>query len=99
MVNFSAIKPLFSRVLIKKIVPEAKSVGGILLKTDKAETNTGVVLAVGPGQVNDVGKLIPTSLKIGDTVLLPEFGGVRVPTEEHQAIYHESDILGVIERI
>ena len=40
--------------------------------------NHGVVLEVGPGSHDSNGKLVPMSLKVGDTVLLPEFGGTTV---------------------
>lgn len=38
--------------------------------------NEGVVIAVGPGRrVATTGELLPPSVKEGDKVLLPEYGG------------------------
>lgn len=36
------------------------------------------MVAVGPGERDKDGKLIPVALKEGDTVLLPEYGGLEV---------------------
>lgn len=42
------------------------------------QLNSGKVVAVGPGARNGDGKLIAVSVKEGDTVLLPEYGGTEV---------------------
>ncbi|KAL3611447.1 hypothetical protein D5086_002467 [Populus alba] len=39
--------------------------------------NSGKVVAVGPGARDKDGKLIPVTLKEGETVLLPEYGGTE----------------------
>lgn len=48
------------------------------------QLNSGKVVAVGPGSHTREGKLIPVSLKEGDTVLLPEYGGTEVKLGEKQ---------------
>jgi chaperonin GroES len=40
-----------------------------------SQVNEGVVIAVGPGRRGRDGELIPVSVKEGDKVLLPEYGG------------------------
>jgi hypothetical protein len=42
------------------------------------QLNSGKVVAVGPGERDKDGKLIPVAVKEGDTVLLPEYGGLEV---------------------
>ncbi|KAF8395737.1 hypothetical protein HHK36_019688 [Tetracentron sinense] len=42
------------------------------------QLNSGKVVAVGPGARDRDGKLIAVSVKEGDTVLLPEYGGTEV---------------------
>lgn len=42
------------------------------------QLNSGKVVAVGPGARSTDGKLIPVSVKEGDVVLLPEYGGTEV---------------------
>ena len=46
--------------------------------------NEGVVLAVGPGRRTKDGDLISPSVKEGDKVLLPEYGGSRVKLHEKE---------------
>jgi chaperonin GroES len=43
---------------------------------------------------NQDGKLIVTVVKVGDTVLLPEFGGQKVKLNEQELyIYRDSEII------
>ena len=42
------------------------------------QLNSGKVVAVGPGAHSRDGKLIPVSVKEGEAVLLPEYGGTEV---------------------
>ncbi|GMY19568.1 10 kDa chaperonin-like [Fagus crenata] len=70
--------PLLNRVLVEKVIPPSKTNAGILLPEKATKMNSGKVVAVGAGIRDREGKLIPVSVKEGDTVLLPEFGGTQV---------------------
>lgn len=48
------------------------------------QLNSGKVVAVGPGARDRNGNLIPVSVKEGDTVLLPEYGGTSVKLGEKE---------------
>lgn len=48
------------------------------------QLNSGIVVAVGPGHHDREGKLIPVSVKAGDTVLLPEYGGTEVKLNDRE---------------
>ncbi|KAL8493726.1 hypothetical protein ACS0TY_024780 [Phlomoides rotata] len=76
--------PLLNRVLIEKITPPSKTTAGILLPEKTSKLNSGKVVAVGPGSHTREGKLIPVSVKEGDTVLLPEYGGTEIKLGEKQ---------------
>jgi chaperonin GroES len=79
------LRPLFNRVLVKKIVPAKKSIGGVILpeSAQVADINQGVVFAVGPGQRDlKSGGLIPMTVKQDDRVLLPQYGGQELEMEE-----------------
>jgi len=93
------IKPLGNRVLVQRSkAPTSK--GGILLpETAKEKPKEGVVLAAGPGKMNDDGKLEPLSIKVGDTVLFSSYAGTEVKcpdTDEEYLILTEDDILGIL---
>jgi len=55
----------------------------------------GTVIAAGPGGRNDDGKTVPITVKVGDRVLLPEYGGTKITIDEKEFyVYREHDILG-----
>ena len=99
MLAFKTLRPLLNRVVIKKAEPITKTKGGIILTSGKEEKlNFGTVIAVGPGKILDDGKVRATLVKVGDTVLLPEYGGSKVilADEEELFIYRDDDIMGTL---
>ena len=94
-----SLAPLGDRILIRRAPKEAKTASGIILPSDAADPNEGTVVAVGPGEKDVTGKLHPTTLAAGDTVLLPEYGGTKVKMEDDEELFlfRESDILGKFE--
>ena len=95
--NFKKILPLLNRIVVRKVEPEAKTKSGIILQ--KPETfNHGVILEVGPGSHDNNGNIISLSVKVGDSVLLPEFGGTKVKLGEQELlIYKDTDIIAKLE--
>jgi chaperonin GroES len=95
-----AIKPLYDRVVVRRIDAETTSSGGIIIPGSAAEKpNQGEVIAVGPGAVLDSGETRPLTVAVGDRVLF----GKYTPTEhkingEEVLIIKESDILAIIEQ-
>ena len=55
-------------------------------------------MAVGPGAMTKEGKLLPVNVKVGDRVLLPEYGGhtVKLGDDEYH-LYRDEDVLGKFE--
>ena len=49
-----------------------------------SQVNEGVVLAVGPGRRTREGEVVPVSVKEGDKVLLPEYGGSLVKMDNKE---------------
>ncbi|KAI6685426.1 10 kDa chaperonin, mitochondrial-like [Syzygium oleosum] len=89
--------PTLNRVLIEKIVPPSKTNTGILLPEKTTKLNSGKVIAVGPGARDKDGKIIPVSVKEGEMVLLPEYGGTEVKLGEKEFhLYRDEDILGTL---
>jgi len=96
---FRKLTPLGDRVLVKRAPKEVQTASGLFLPTDSTkDPNEGEVLAVGPGDRDVTGTLHPTTLQMGDKVLLPEYGGTKVKMgDEEVFIFRESDILGKFE--
>ena len=99
MLAFKTLRPLLNRVVVRKAEALQKTKGGIILTTGKEEKlNQGVVLAVGPGKTLDNGEIRKTMVNVGDTVLLPEYGGSKVILADEQElfIYRDDDIMGTL---
>lgn len=50
------------------------------------QLNSGKVVAVGPGSRDKSGNLIPVSVKEGDHVLLPEYGGSQIKLDDKEYV-------------
>ena len=95
-----AIRPLYDRVVVRRIESETKTLGGIVIpdsateKPDQAE-----VVAVGPGALLDNGQLRPLAVNVGDRVLIGKYSGSEVKLDgEDLLVVKETDILAVIEQ-
>ena len=91
------IKPLGSRVVIKKIEAEEKTASGILLTSSaKEKPQVAEVLEVGPGGMVD-GKEIQMTIKKGDKVIVSKYAGTEVKYEgEDYIIVKQGDILAIV---
>lgn len=92
------VKPLGDRVLVKPAKEEEQVKGGIVIPDSaKEKPQEGKVIAVGTGKLDDNGKVIQFNVKVGDTVLMPKYGGteIKINDEEYQ-IVREEDILGIL---
>ena len=92
------VKPLGDRVLIKRVDPEEKMKGGIIIPdTAKEKPMEGKVMAVGEGKYDENGKRIAMDVKKGDRVLIGKYAGTefKLDDEDH-VIVREDEILGVI---
>ena len=95
----STVKPLGDRIFIKVSASEEKTAGGILLPdTAKEKPSEGEVLAVGPGEITEDGKLKPMNVKEGDKILFGKWSGTEVKLDgDDLLIMKESDIMGILE--
>ncbi|MDA3798589.1 MAG: co-chaperone GroES [Kiritimatiellae bacterium] len=93
------VKPLGDRVLIQSLDVVEELKGGIFIPDSaKEKPQEGKVVAVGTGKRDEKGELIAFSVKVGDTVLLPKYGGTEVKIgEDKYQIVKEDDILAIIE--
>jgi chaperonin GroES len=96
------VQPIGDRVLVKREdAPQKKSVSGIIIPdtAEKEKSKRGVVVAVGPGHMNDQGKLVPTTVKVGAKVYFNAGWDNEVDVggdDESYFLVRESDILAII---
>lgn len=93
------IKPLYDRVLIRRLEEDEKTPGGIIIPdTAKEKPMRGEIVAVGQGARGDDNEIVPLIVKEGDVVLFGKWAGTEVKVEgEELIIMKESDIIGIIE--
>ena len=93
------IRPLADRVLVVPVEEKEVKKGGIVIPdTAREKPQEGKVIAVGPGKLDDDGKTIPMTVKKGDRILMPKYGGAEIKIDDKKyQIIREDDILGVIE--
>ena len=93
------IRPLYDRVLVRRVEAESTSAGGIVLPDAAAEKpSQGEVIAVGSGVLLDNGEIRPLTVQVGDRVLFGQYAGSEVKLDgEELLIVKESEIFGVIE--
>ena len=95
---FKRFVPMMNRVLVQKMEAATKSKSGIILSTKETGSTVGKVIAVGEGSVTEQGKVIPMHAKVGSTVLLPDYGGVKIELADGEFyIYRDSEILGTLD--
>lgn len=89
------LQPLGDRVVVRPSSEEDVTKGGIILPdTAKEKPQRGVVIAVGPGRLDEEGKRVPMEVKKGDKVIYSKYAGSEIKQDDEEVlILRESDIL------
>ena len=90
-----AIQPLGERVLVRRVEAAKQTKSGILIPEQaQGRVNEGKVIAV----ANANKEWTPT-VKVGDTVLLSEFGGTNIKIDGVDlTFFNEDQLLGVVQQ-
>ena len=94
----ASFRPLYDRVLVKRVESEARSAGGLFIpESAKEKPQQAEVIAIGTGRVTDKGETVDLVVKPGDRVLFGKYAGdeVKLDGVEH-IILRESDILAIV---
>ena len=94
------IKPLYDRVVIKRMEEEKVSAGGIVIPDSATEKPIkGKVMAVGKGKILENGEVRPLDVKVGDNILFGKYSGTEVKVDgEELLVMREEDVMAVIEK-
>jgi len=93
------IRPLYDRIVVKRIEEQETVRGGIIIPDSaKEKPQEGEVVAVGNGKRLEDGKLVPLDVKVGDRILFGKYSGsdIKLDGEEYM-IMREDEILGVLD--
>ena len=93
------IRPLYDKVLIRRLDMSETTEGGIIIPDTAAEKpQQAEVVAVGKGRPIENGEIFPLDVEEGDKVLFGKYSGNEVSLGgEDYLIISEHEILAVIE--
>jgi len=92
------LTPSNDRILIKPIYEGEQTYGSIVIPDlGKEKPEMGEIIAVGQGRMSEFGHFIPVKHKVGQIVLVPKIGTLRIDFEgEEYYIAQDKEILAVI---
>jgi len=92
------LQPLGDRLIVEAIEEEETTTSGIVLPdTAKEKPQRGRVLAVGPGNRNDSGDIVPLEVAVGDEIIYSKYGGTEIKLgADDVLILRESDVLAKV---
>lgn len=92
------LKPLFDKVVLKRVEAVETTKAGILLPGSAQEKpEVSEVVAVGPGGKID-GNDVVMSVKVGDKVITGKYSGTEIKLDGVEyTIVSQSDVLAIIE--
>jgi chaperonin GroES len=93
------IRPLYDRIVVKRIEEQETVRGGIIIPDSaKEKPQEGEVMAVGHGKRMEDGKLVPLDVKVGDRILFGKYSGSDIKLDgDEYLIMREDEVLGVLD--
>lgn len=93
------LKPLYDRVVVKRVEEEKTSTGGIVIPDSATEKPIkGDVVAVGNGKQLDNGQTRSMAVKKGDRVLFGKYSGTEVKIDGTEyLVLREDDVMAIVE--
>ena len=92
------LRPLYDRVLIKRIEEKETVKGGIIIPDSaKEKSQEGEVVAVGAGKILENGTILPIEVMAGDRILFGKYSGTEIKIEGQDfIILREDEIIGIL---
>ena len=92
------LRPLYDRLVVKRLEEDDKSAGGIIIPDSaKEKPQKGEVVAAGNGKKTDDGKVIPLDVKVGDKILFGKYSGNEIKMDgDELLILREEEILAIL---
>jgi chaperonin GroES len=93
------IRPLYDRIVVKRIEEKQQMQGGLHIPDSaKEKPQEAEVTAVGKGKRLEDGRLVALDVKVGDRVLLGKYSGSEIKLEGLEyLIIREDEVLGILE--
>ena len=93
------LRPLYDRLVIKRVEEQETVKGGIIIPDSaKEKPQEGQVMAVGNGKRLENGTLVALDVKVGDRILFGKYSGSEIKLDgEEFIIMREDEVLGVLD--
>ncbi len=93
------VKPLYDRLVAKRIEEGEQIQGGIIIPDSaKEKPQEAEILAAGKGKRLEDGTIVPLDVKAGDKVLIGKYAGTEITVDgDELLILREDEVLGVLE--
>jgi chaperonin GroES len=94
------IRPLYDRIVVKRIEERETTRNGIIIIPDSAQEKPqeGEVMAIGKGKRLDDGTMVALDIKAGDRILFGKYTGNEIKLDGTEyIIMREDDVLGVLD--
>jgi chaperonin GroES len=94
------LQPLGNRVLVQRLEAEQTLKGGIILPDSaKKKQEQAEVIAVGTGNKDKNGNLVPIPVKEGDIILMEKYSGQEVTVNDEEfVILRADDLIATIQK-
>src|SRR6201990_3442125 len=93
------IRPLYDRIVVKRLdAQDEKTAGGLIIPDSaKEKPQEGEVVAVGKGKRLEDGKVVPLDVQVGDKILFGKYSGsdIKLDGQEYM-IMREDEVLGIL---
>ena len=92
------IRPLYDRIVVKRIEEQESTRNGIIIPDSaKEKPQEGEVMAIGKGKRLDNGTVVALDVKVGDRILFGKYSGNEITLDGTEfIIMREDDVLGVM---
>jgi len=93
------IRPLYDRIVVKRIETQEQMHGGLYIPdTAKEKPQEGEVVAVGKGKRLEDGKVVALDVQVGDKILFGKYSGSDIKLDgEEFLIMREDEVLGILD--
>ena len=92
------VKAPFNAVIVKPQEEDETKYGSIVIPDLGKESGLkGTIVSVGPGSYSIMGQFIPTTLKEGQVVILPQIGATKINDEGQEYwVCSETQVLAIL---
>jgi len=93
------IRPLYDRIVVKRIEEQETTRNGIFIPDSaKEKPQEAEVMAIGKGKRLDDGKVVALDVRVGDRILFGKYSGNEIKLDGAEyIIMREEDVLGILD--